>query len=630
MSSETAPTASAAELFATAMRLHQAGRFAEAEALYRHVLALQPNAAQVHYQLANLLVQRESWIAAIGEYEQTLRCEPRFADAERNLATVLDSLIAAARSGGAAEKLLFVLAVEGLGAVPAAVDLRAALIDALTEPWGRPASLLGVSTTVLRGNPAMLGAIKRARAGWPRRLAADELFAHGERAAVLGDALLRCVLAATRLGDIGFERLLTNLRAILLEEALAGGESYPLDFAAALAQQCYLNDYVYALADDEQLRAEALRERVAAAVRADAPIAPIAPAWIAAVASYFPLHALADGARLLERSWPEPVAALLQQQIAQPAEEVRLRAMIPRLTPIEDRVSLDVQRQYAENPYPNWVRMPLAARSTTLDDYLAALFPHAPLRTLGKPAAEILIAGCGTGQQALDAANLFAQSHLLAIDLSLPSLAFAQRKAHEFGLRNIEFAQADILALGALERTFDSIEATGVLHHLADPWAGWTVLLGRLAPGGVMRIALYSELARDDVVRGRRIIAERGYRPSADDIRRARQELIARANAEQLWFVRDSWDFFSVSECRDLLFHVQEQRTTLPQIKAFLAAHGLRLLGFELAEPVWQAYGARFPHDPARTDLDAWHRFETEHPRVFAGMYQFWVQKADA
>jgi SAM-dependent methyltransferase len=333
------------------------------------------------------------------------------------------------------------------------------------------------------------------------------------------------------------------------------------------------------------------------------------------------------GEKLLARTWPPPVAAVIDQQIVQPAEERRLRATIPRLTAIEDRVSLEVQRQYAENPYPNWVRLPLTDQPMTLDEHLGSLFPHQPFRNLGKAAAEILIAGCGTGQQALDAANLFAASRLLAIDLSLPSLAFARRKARELGIGNIEFAQGDILKLGALDRTFDSIEATGVLHHLADPWAGWSVLLGRLAPGGVMRIGLYSELARQDIVRGRKIVAERGYRATPDDIRRARQELVAIAAEQQLLFVRDSWDFFSISECRDLLFHVQEHRTTLPQIKAFLAAQNLEFLGFELADPLWRAYGARFPTDPARTDLDLWHQFETENPRTFTGMYQFWVQK---
>jgi hypothetical protein len=84
-------------------------------------------------------------------------------------------------------------------------------------------------------------------------------------------------------------------------------------------------------------------------------------------------------------------------------------------------------------------------------------------------------------------------------------------------------------------------------------------------------------------------------------------------------------DFFSTSECRDLLFHVQEHQLTIPQIKAFLADTNLAFLGF--ANPPAQAYRARFPDDPAMTNLDHWHTFETENPLTFVNMYQFWVQK---
>ena len=27
------------------------------------------------------------------------------------------------------------------------------------------------------------------------------------------------------------------------------------------------------------------------------------------------------------------------------------------------------------------------------------------------------------------------------------------------------------------------------------------------------------------------------------------------------------------------------------------------------------------------TDLEQWHRYETDNPRTFVNMYQFWVQK---
>jgi hypothetical protein len=54
---------------------------------------------------------------------------------------------------------------------------------------------------------------------------------------------------------------------------------------------------------------------------------------------------------------------------------------------------------------------------------------------------------------------------------------------------------------------------------LADPPAGWRTLLSLLRPGGLMRVGLYGELARRDVVAARAFIAEQGYRPSADDRR---------------------------------------------------------------------------------------------------------------
>ena len=79
-----------------------------------------------------------------------------------------------------------------------------------------------------------------------------------------------------------------------------------------------------------------------------------------------------------------------------------------------------------------------------------------------------------------------------------------RRKAHELGLANIEHAQADILKLDSLDRRFDVIETAGVLHHLADPAAGWRLLLSLLRPNGLMFVGLYSALARRSSDRGAR------------------------------------------------------------------------------------------------------------------------------
>ena len=86
-------------------------------------------------------------------------------------------------------------------------------------------------------------------------------------------------------------------------------------------------------------------------------------------------------------------------------------------------------------------------------------------------------------------------------------------------------------------------------------------------------------------------------------------------------------DFFSTSECRDVLFHVQEHHLTIPEITAFLRQHDLQFLGFELPLGNAANYHFRFSEDRSMTNLASWHVFETENPATFVSMYQFWVQK---
>ena len=216
---------------------------------------------------------------------------------------------------------------------------------------------------------------------------------------------------------------------------------------------------------------------------------------------------------------------------------------------------------------------------------------------------------------------------MLAVDLSVASLCYAKRQALALGLTNIAFAEADILELASIDRKFDIVDASGVLHHVANPWVGWRVLLSLLRPNGFMRVGLYSKLARADVNAARAFVKERGYAATAEDIRRSRQDILALPEGEVAKDVANSPDFFTTSECRDLLFHVQEHRLTIPEIKSFIGENGLMFIGFEFAPRMTQYYRDLFGGDRLLRDLDHWHRLEVEKPDTFAGMYQFWLQK---
>ena len=125
-------------------------------------------------------------------------------------------------------------------------------------------------------------------------------------------------------------------------------------------------------------------------------------------------------------------------------------------------------------------------------------------------------------------------------------------------------------------------------------------------------------------------MTKKGYTTSPDDIRRCRQEIIMAAEDTnpELMNLIGSNDFFCLSECRDLLFHVQEHHFTLPQIEAILQDLGMKFLGFELRDHVTVTHFKNLnPEKNALFSQSLWYEFELENPDTFWGMYQFWAQK---
>jgi 2-polyprenyl-3-methyl-5-hydroxy-6-metoxy-1,4-benzoquinol methylase len=482
----------------------------------------------------------------------------------------------------------------------------------------------GICATLVALLPPFREALRKQADAWPEHLTESELFGAGELATIANDPLLLQVMQSIPVQDVAFERLLTSLRRTLLSAAHGreAGSEIVTGFACALAQQCFINEYVFVTTPEEDSAIESLKQALADALAAGTVVEAMP---VAALAMYEPLHAQPFASALLARQWIPALDRVLTQQVREPAREIELRDSIARLTTVEDEVSRQVRQQYEENPYPRWVHAAGQVTPVPIDQYVREQCPAGAHAPLGKTdALEILVAGCGTGQIAIASAQKYLGARVLAIDLSLSSLCYAKRGTPASLAAQIEYAQADILKLATIGRSFDVIDCSGVLHHMADPLEGWRILLTLLRPGGLMHLGFYSEAGRKDVVAARSFIAEHGYGSTPPDIRRCRQDLLKTPLASVTRFT----DFFTTSECRDLLFHVHEARMTIPAINTFIGEHSLKFLGFEFDAPVLHQLEKHFAASGwSLTGLGRWHEFETRFPDTFSGMYQFWVQK---
>ena len=159
---------------------------------------------------------------------------------------------------------------------------------------------------------------------------------------------------------------------------------------------------------------------------------------------------------------------------------------------------------------------------------------------------------------------------------------------------------------------------------MANPLKGWEILRDLLATDGVLQLSLYSEIARREIIVQRKAIEALGIEPEPDQIRRYRQALMGTNLDTGILAFRDFW---SLSKCRDLLFHCQEHQFTWLQIEQSLDQLNMELIGLHTEKNVHQLYQAASPPNPQGCDLKNWHQLECNHPNLFVGMYSFWCQK---
>ena len=296
-----------------------------------------------------------------------------------------------------------------------------------------------------------------------------------------------------------------------------------------------------------------------------------------------------------------------------------------KATAFGDAVTRAVAAQYEGWPYPQWRRV-TAAPPRTMADAVRARDPDGP-DTIAVP-AEILIAGCGTGRQTAMTAFRYPGDRITSIDISQASLAYAKERCDAAGLTGIDFRLLDLHEVETLNRRFDAVLTTGVLHHLPDPEKGWEALTRVLKPGGVMHVMVYSRLARMRIQAWRKALGELANGAVDDDkLREARRRLMALPHKAR----PKSADFHTLAGVHDLILHRHEDPFDIPRIRRALDRLGLTLIRFDFQDVNSErTYRQINPSDNLRRDFDGWMAMERGNPVLFVSMYDFWCRKPAA
>ena len=433
--------------------------------------------------------------------------------------------------------------------------------------------------------------------------------------------ILMQLIEITPITDLKIEEKIKDLRSkILLKISSINNLKNAFKLMKLIASQCFINEYIYQIKAEEKLVLIELEKELKNKFEINDVNKTILK--VALLASYKPLVEFDLPAEIL--NIPE-IKDLVDQQINNSQIEINIQKNI-KSKEIKNLVSQKVKIQYEKNPYPRWEKIALKTTPEIPVKHFNNLNLNFSRELINDwDNINVLVAGCGTGQHAIATASKYKKSFITAIDLSINSLSYAKRKADELEIKNIEFVQMDILNLKSINKKFNIIESIGVLHHMDNPFEGWKILNDNLENGGMMMIGLYSNIAREHIVKIRNDIKSKSFNFDKKNIIKFREKIISSNNLDYK-LIKQSPDFYSFSNLIDLLFHVQESRFTIPEINKYINKLNLKFCGFENRELI-NLFSKTYRNHKDLYNLDLWNKFELDNPRIFASMYQFWCQK---
>ena len=235
-----------------------------------------------------------------------------------------------------------------------------------------------------------------------------------------------------------------------------------------------------------------------------------------------------------------------------------------------------VSEFYTQHPYPPPVANLYRARAEWRDGNRQRaeyhlLWPGRPYRA----DLDILVAGCGTWQAAKYAVCR-PDAHVIGIDVSATSIEHTEKLKRQYNLTNLELRQLALEHVGELERSFDLIVCTGVLHHLADPNAGLRALRAVLRTEGALYLMVYAPYGRAGVYMLQDYCRRLGLGASDREIHDLVTTLETLPPAHPLvTLLRGSRDARNPDALADALLNPRDRSYSVPQLVDFIERNGL-------------------------------------------------------
>jgi SAM-dependent methyltransferase len=265
--------------------------------------------------------------------------------------------------------------------------------------------------------------------------------------------------------------------------------------------------------------------------------------------------------------------------------------------PAADRLPHDtadpISEFYTRHPYPPPVENLDRARDEWRDGSRARtdyhlFWPQAAYRSN----LDILIAGCGTWQAAKYAVCR-PEATVVGIDISPTSIEHTNRLKQKYGLTNLEVRQLPVEHVEQLQRDFDLIVSTGVLHHLADPDRGLRALRSVLRRDGAMYVMVYAPYGRAGIYMLQDYCRKLRIDASPQQLHDLLATLQAMPSSHPLVaLLRGARDTTNVDALSDALLNPRDRSYSVPQLFDLLEGNGMTFGRWQLQAPYLARCGA--------------------------------------